>query len=143
MEKKEIVKILNEIGLLLELKGENPFKSRAYYNAARIIELLDEDIETIVKEDRLKDIKGIGEALNKKITELVLTGKLKYYEDLKASIPEGLIDMLKIPGLGPKRIRTIYEQLNITSVRELEYACLENRLLDLPGFGKKRCRITF
>ncbi|CEP78589.1 MAG: DNA polymerase/3'-5' exonuclease PolX [Defluviitoga tunisiensis] len=137
MEKKEIVKILNEIGLLLELKGENPFKSRAYYNAARIIELLDEDIETIVKEDRLKDIKGIGEALNKKITELVLTGKLKYYEDLKASIPEGLIDMLKIPGLGPKRIRTIYEQLNITSVRELEYACLENRLLDLPGFGKK------
>ena len=68
MEKKEIVKILNEIGLLLELKGENPFKSRAYYNAARIIELLDEDIETIVKEDRLKDIKGIGEALNKKIT---------------------------------------------------------------------------
>lgn len=137
MEKKEIVEILNEIGLLLELKGENPFKSRAYYNAARTIELLDEDIETLVKEGKLKEVKGIGEALNKKITELVLTGRLKYYEDLKASVPEGLLDMLKIPGLGPKRVRTIYEQLNITSVRELEYACLENRLLDLPGFGEK------
>lgn len=137
MNKKEIVEILNEIGLLLELKGENPFKVRAYNNAARTIELLDEDIETLVKEDRLKEIPGIGDALNKKISELVLTGKLKYYDDLKASIPEGLIDMLKIPGLGPKRIKTIYEKLNITTVRELEYACLENRLVDLPGFGKK------
>ncbi|MFV9568104.1 DNA polymerase/3'-5' exonuclease PolX [Thermoanaerobacter mathranii] len=137
MDKKEIANILNDIGLLLELKGENPFKSRAYYNAARTIELLDEDIEILVKEDRLKDIKGIGEAINKKITELVLTGKMKYYEDLKASIPEGLVEMLKIPGLGPKKIKTIYEKLNITTIRELEYACIENRLVDLPGFGEK------
>ncbi|KUJ90798.1 MAG: phosphotransferase domain-containing protein [Thermoanaerobacter thermocopriae] len=137
MDKKEIANILNNIGLLLELKGENPFKSRAYYNAARTIELLDEDIEILVKENRLKDIKGIGEAINKKITELVLTGKMKYYEDLKASIPEGLVEMLKIPGLGPKKIKTIYEKLNITTIRELEYACIENRLVDLPGFGEK------
>ncbi|EGD52333.1 DNA polymerase X [Thermoanaerobacter ethanolicus JW 200] len=137
MDKKEIANILNDIGLLLELKGENPFKSRAYYNAARTIELLDEDIEILVKEDRLKDIKGIGEAINKKITELVLTGKMKYYEDLKASIPEGLVEMLKIPGLGPKKIKTIYEKLNITTIRELEYACIENRLIDLAGFGEK------
>ncbi|MDI3501115.1 MAG: polymerase, partial [Thermoanaerobacter sp.] len=137
MDKKEIANILNDIGLLLELKGENPFKSRAYYNAARTIELLEEDIETLVKEDRLKEIKGIGEAINKKITELVLTGKMEYYENLKASIPEGLVEMLKIPGLGPKKIKIIYEKLNITTIRELEYACIENRLVDLPGFGEK------
>ncbi|MGB9679794.1 MAG: DNA polymerase/3'-5' exonuclease PolX [Thermoanaerobacteraceae bacterium] len=137
MDKKEIANILNNIGLLLEIKGENPFKSRAYYNAARTIELLDEDIEILVKENRLKDVKGIGEAINKKITELVLTGKMKYYEDLKASIPEGLVEMLKIPGLGPKKIKTIYEKLDITTIRELEYACIENRLVDLPGFGEK------
>ncbi|HAA81661.1 MAG TPA: DNA polymerase/3'-5' exonuclease PolX, partial [Thermoanaerobacter sp.] len=143
MDKKEIANILNDIGLLLELKGENPFKSRAYYNAARTIELLEEDIETLVKEDRLKEIKGIGEAINKKITELVLTGKMEYYENLKASIPEGLVEMLKIPGLGPKKIKIIYEKLNITTIRELEYACIENRLVDLPGFGVKTQKKIF
>jgi len=143
MDKKEIANILNDIGLLLELKGENPFKSRACYNAARTIELLEEDIETLVKEDRLKEIKGIGEAINKKITELVLTGKMEYYENLKASIPEGLVEMLKIPGLGPKKIKIIYEKLNITTIRELEYACIENRLVDLPGFGEKTQKKIF
>lgn len=137
MDKKTIVEILNNIGLLLELSGENPFKSRAYYNAARTIEVLDEDIETLVKEDRLKDVKGIGDAINKKLIELITTGNLKYYEDLKASIPPGLIDMLKIPGLGPKKIKTLYDKLNITTIGELEYACIENRLIELPGFGEK------
>lgn len=137
MDKKVIVDILNEIGLLLELKGESPFKSRAYYNAAKAIETLDQDIETLVKQDKLKEIKGIGDALNKKLTELVTTGKLDYYEKLKASIPTGLIDMLKIPGLGPKKIRALYEKLNIKNIRELEYACMENRLVELQGFGEK------
>ncbi|SNX53978.1 DNA polymerase/3'-5' exonuclease PolX [Thermoanaerobacterium sp. RBIITD] len=137
MDKKIIVDILNEIGLLLELKGENPFKSRAYYNAARTIEVLDEDIETLVKEDRLKDVKGIGDALNKKLTELINTGKLQYYENLKESIPKGLIEMLKIPGLGPKKIKALYDKLKITTIGELEYACIENRLVELPGFGEK------
>jgi len=137
MDKKTVANILNEIGLLLELKGENPFKSRAYYNAARIIEVLDEDLEAMVKEGRLRDVKGIGEALEKKITELVTTGKLKYYEELKQSVPLGLVEMLKIPGLGPKKIKTLYDKLGITTIGELEYACIENRLLSLPGFGEK------
>nr|PZN11868.1 MAG: DNA polymerase/3'-5' exonuclease PolX [Caldicoprobacter oshimai] len=137
MDKKTVVDILNEIGLLLELKGENPFKSRAYYNAARIIEVLDEDLETLVSEGRLKDVKGIGEALNKKLTELVTTGRLKYYEELKESVPPGLVEMLKIPGLGPKKIKTLYDKLGITTIGELEYACIENRLVSLPGFGEK------
>ncbi|WP_434640692.1 DNA polymerase/3'-5' exonuclease PolX [Thermoanaerobacterium thermosaccharolyticum] len=137
MDKKTVIDILNEIGLLLELKGENPFKSRAYYNAARTIEVLDDDIEKLIKEDRLKDIKGIGDALNKKLTELVTTGRLEYYDNLKASIPEGLFEMLKIPGLGPKKIKTLYDKLDIKTVGELEYACIENRLVELPGFGEK------
>ncbi|MCP2239625.1 DNA polymerase/3'-5' exonuclease PolX [Thermoanaerobacterium thermosaccharolyticum] len=137
MDKKTVINIFNEIGLLLELKGENPFKSRAYYNAARTIEVLDDDIEKLIKEDRLKDIKGIGDALNKKLTELITTGRLEYYENLRASIPEGLIEMLKIPGLGPKKIKTLYDKLDIKTVGELEYACVENRLVELPGFGEK------
>jgi DNA polymerase (family 10) len=137
MDKKTVIDILNEIGLLLELKGENPFKIRAYYNAARALETLDEDIEVLVKNNKLKEVKGIGEAINKKITELINTGRLEYYENLKASIPEGLIEMIKIPGLGPKKIKTLYDKLDIKTVGELEYACLENRLVELPGFGEK------
>jgi len=137
LDKKTVINILNEIGLLLELKGENPFKIRAYYNAARAIETLDEDIEILVKNNKLKEVKGIGEAINKKITELITTGRLEYYENLKASIPEDLVEMLKIPGLGPKKIKTLWDKLDIKTVGELEYACLENRLVELPGFGEK------
>ncbi|PNS00365.1 histidinol phosphatase [Petrotoga mexicana DSM 14811] len=137
MDKKSVINIFNEIGLLLELKGENPFKIRAYYNAARTLETLDKDIEILVKNNKLKEVKGIGEAINKKITELITTGRLEYYENLKESIPEGLVEMLKIPGLGPKKIKTLYDKLDIKTVGELEYACLENRLVELPGFGEK------
>lgn len=137
MDKREIIEILNQIGMLLEISGESFFKSKAYYDAARTLELLEEDLETLVREDRLKEIKGFGEALTKKITELVTTGRLEYYEKLKESIPPGLPDMLKIQGLGPKKVRSIYENLGITTVGELKYACIENRLLKLPGFGEK------
>lgn len=137
MDKKEVSKILEEIGILLELQGENPFKTRAYFNGARIIELLKEDIHVLVKEDRLKEIKGIGKALQEKITELVETGKLEYYEELKEQIPEGIFEILKIPGLGPKKVKILYDELEITTIGELEYACLENRLIDLKGFGEK------
>ena len=122
---------------ILGLKGGNPFKIRAYYNAARALETLDEDIEVLVRNNKLKEVKGIGEAINKKITELITTGRLEYYDNLKASIPESLVEMLKIPGLGPKKIKTLYDKLDIKNVGELEYACLENRLVELPGFGEK------
>ncbi|MCR4434861.1 MAG: DNA polymerase/3'-5' exonuclease PolX [Clostridiales bacterium] len=137
MDQHEIAALLNNIGMLLELKGESFFKSKAYYEAARTIELLEEDIGTLVKKDRLKDLKGFGEALTQKIAELVHTGKLEYYEKLKESIPAGLMEMLKIPGLGPKKVRAVYEHLGITTIGELKYACLENRLTKLPGFGEK------
>jgi len=135
--KAEIIEILDELALLLEMKGENPFKSRAYVNAARSIEALDEDLDLVVREGRLATIKGVGEAISKKIEELATTGQLRYYHDLKATIPAGHFEMLKIPGLGPKKISFLYEKLGIQTIGELEYACQENRLLDLKGFGSK------
>lgn len=137
MTRDDTVKMLEEIALLLEMKGENPFKSRAYQNAARAIAALEEDLDDLVRTGRLSTIKGIGEALSKKIQETVDTGHLRYYEELKASIPPGHFDMLKIPGLGPKKIKSLHEILGIETVGELEYACQENRLIDLKGFGEK------
>lgn len=137
MDKYKISMILEEIGKMLELKGDNPFKIRAYYNGARLIENTEEDVEVLVKERRLHEIKGIGKALEAKITELVETGSLAFYETLKKETPEGLFELLKIPGLGPKKIKELYERLEIASVGELEYACLENRLMDLKGFGER------
>ena len=135
--KETVIQILEEIAILLELTGENPFKSRAYQNAARNLEKIDTDFNELVEQNRLSEIEGVGEAISKKLTELIKTGKLEYYEKLKASVPPGHLEMLKIPGLGPKKIHALYEQLGIKDVGELEYACLENRLVDLKGFGKK------
>ncbi len=138
MEKQGTAKVLEEIGVLLELEGENTFKSRAYYNAARTVELLgEEELERLVREDQLKDVRGIGSAINEKVKELVQTGSLNYYEELKAKVPEGLFEVLKVPGLGPKKVRKLYEMLEITNPAELEYACRENRLVNLKGFGQK------
>src|ERR1700744_1302004 len=123
MEKDKVAEILVEIGVLLELKGENPFKTRAYANAARTIESLAEPLVKLVDEKRLGEIKGIGEALEQKITELVETGKLKYYEELKASIPPGFIEMLDISGLGPKKIQALAKKLGGDSIERLEAAC--------------------
>jgi len=137
MDKGRVAEILLEIGTLLELKGENPFKTRAYANAARTIDSLSEPLVKMVAENRLGEIKGIGEALEKKITELVQTGKLAYYDELKASIPPGLIEMLEIPGLGPKKIQALHQKLGIDSVGKLEAACKSGEVAKLDGFGEK------
>jgi len=137
MDKDKVAEILMEIGTLLELKGENPFKTRAYANAARAIESLSEPLAKLIAEKRLGEIKGIGEALEKKITELVETGKLKYYDELKASIPPGLIEMLEIPGLGPKKIQALNQKLGIDSIEKLEAACKKGGVAELDGFGEK------
>ena len=137
MDKEQVAEILVEIGTLLELKGENPFKTRAYLNAARTIEGLSEPLAKIVAENRLGEIKGVGKALTKKITELVTTGELKYYDELKASIPPGLIEMLEIPGLGPKKIQALNQKLGVDSVEKLEAACQNGKVAELDGFGEK------
>ena len=137
MDKDQVATVLREIGTLLELKGENPFKTRAYVNAARTIESLSEPLAKIVAEKRLGAIKGIGAALEQKITELVETGKLAYYDELKASIPPGLIELLAIPGLGPKKIQALNQKLGVDSVTKLETACRAGQVAQLDGFGEK------
>jgi len=137
MDKDKVAEILVEIGTLLELKGENPFKTRAYVNGARTIEGVNEPLAKIVAEKRLGEIKGIGAALEQKITELVETGKLKYYDELKASIPPGLLEMLEISGLGPKKIQALNKQLGIDSIEKLETACKAGKVAELDGFGEK------
>lgn len=137
MDKDQVAVILGDIAVLLELKGENPFKSRAYINAARTLESLSEPLEKLVAENRLGDLQGIGEALQKKITELVTTGRLAYYEELKAATPPGLVAMLDIPGLGPKKIKAVHDELGIETVEQLEQACKNGRVAKLKGFGEK------
>jgi len=132
-----VAEVLIEIGVLLELKGENPFKTRAYANAARTLEQLAEPLDKVITENRLADIKGIGSALQQKITELVTTGRLSYYEELKASLPAGLLQLLEIPGLGPKKVKALYEKLKVASMEQLEAACKEGKVAGLDGFGEK------
>jgi len=133
---KSIIEILKEIGTLLEIKGENPFKTNAYFNAAKTLSVT-ENLDDIIKTKRLKQIKGIGEALSQKIEEYSETGRIAYYEELKKEIPPSLIELTAIPNLGPKKIKILYDELGITNAGELEYACKENRLVTLSGFGEK------
>ena len=137
MDKDQVAEILNEIGTLLELKGENPFKTRAYSNAARALENLAEPLDKVIAENRLAEVKGIGEGIQKKITELVTTGKLPYYEELKASVPSGLVAMLQIPGLGPKKVKAMNDELGIETIEQLEAACKSGQIAQLEGFGEK------
>jgi DNA polymerase (family 10) len=137
MDKDQVAEILSEIGTLLELKGENPFKTRAYANAARALETLPESLDKVIADGKLGDIKGIGEALQKKITELATTGKLEYYEDLKASVPPGLMEMIQVPGVGPKKAKALHDYLGVKSVAELETAAKAGKIAGLEGFGEK------
>ena len=137
VDKDQVVAVLEEMAVILELKGENPFKVRAYANAARTLAATAEPLEDLVASGRLGELKGFGEAITEKVTALVTTGRLSAYEEMRASLPEGLFDLLKIPHLGPRKVRAIYDELGVTTLRELEYACHENRLVSLPGFGLK------
>jgi DNA polymerase (family 10) len=137
MDKLQVSEIFEEIAVLLELKGENPFKARAYTNAARALDSYEGELAPLVAEDRLDDIPGIGDALRLKIIELVKSGRLEYYEKLRASVPEGLLELLEVPALGPKKIKTLHDKLGISTVAELEAACIAGRLRDLAGFGAK------
>ena len=138
MNKTEIAAVLSEIGQLLELKGENPFKIRAYQSGARLLESMGEDeLARRVGDGTLEEVKGIGEALAQKIGELHRTGRLEFLEKLQASVPAGLVEILRIPGVGPKKARALHEQLGIASVAELQQACADGRVAALDGFGEK------
>ncbi|QSR87382.1 DNA polymerase/3'-5' exonuclease PolX [Candidatus Methylacidiphilum infernorum] len=137
VDKQTVVSVLEGIATLLELKGENPFKSRAYRTAARVIDSLAEELDELVAQGRLKGIKGIGEGIGEKITQLITTGSLPYYEELKKEFPASLLELLEIPGVGPKRAKILYEELGIKDIDSLEKACKEHRIAVLAGFGPK------
>ena len=137
MTNKEIGSVLNQIASLLTLQGENQFKIRAYNNAARRVDMLKEPIESLVNEDRLQNVSGLGKSMVDHITEMVREGQSGYYQELLKEVPQGFQEMLKISGLGAKKVRLIYDKLGVDTVGELEYDCQENRLLSLEGFGLK------
>jgi DNA polymerase (family 10) len=135
--KDQIADLLESIAQMLELKGENVFKIRAYLNAARAVETYPGDLAVAAAENRLGDIQGIGRAIADKLTELIVTGRLAYYEALKAEFPPGIFELFDLQGIGPKKIKAVWEKLNVTTIAELEKACKDGRVAALPGFGKK------
>ena len=132
-----IADVLDEIALLMELKGENPFKTRAYRNGAETVRNYDGDIVAKAKANDLKGIKGIGAALQDKIHELASTGSLEFHTNLKAEFPEGLFELFGIQGLGPKKVKALYDKLGIDSINALKTACEDGSIAELPGFGAK------
>jgi len=137
MDKKDIIEVLERIGTMMEIKGENPFKIRAYSAGARTLQTMEEDLGEVIEEGSLGDIPGIGKALTEKIETLYATGELEFYDKLVASVPSGLMDLLDIPGLGGKKIKVLHEQLNVDSIESLTEVCKAGKVAELKGFGEK------
>ena len=136
MTKEQIASVLERIAMLLELKGENPFKIRAYTNAARAIETFGGNVPNFQDEEAVAKIPGIGKNIALKIKELAATGSLKYLEELSAEFPAGIMELFSLPGLGAKKIKALFDQLGISSIEQLQKACEQGRVAELPGFGE-------
>jgi DNA polymerase (family 10) len=137
MDKAEVAAILEEICLMLELQGENPFRAQAYAKAGHAIAQLETTLADVIAAGKLDEIPGIGETLRAKITTLATTGHLPFYEDLKKKTPAGLLEMVRLPGVGPKKVKALHEQLGVESIADLKKACEEDKVAKLKGFGKK------
>ncbi|MEZ5300673.1 MAG: DNA polymerase/3'-5' exonuclease PolX [Verrucomicrobiales bacterium] len=133
----DIIEILERIALLLDLKGENPFKVRAYRNGAEAIRTYSGDFIAVAADGDLKGIKGIGDALAKKVHQLVADGKMEYYENLRTEFPESIFELFEVQGLGPKKVKAVHDALGVNSIADLKRACEEGKVAELPGFGKK------
>jgi len=136
MNNADISTLLATIADLMDIKGENFFKIRAYRLASQAIHDSPEDISTLIKENRLKDLPGIGDAIAKKITEYVKTGRLTFFERLTEEIPLHILSLLEIPGLGPKKVATLYRHLHIDTIESLKKACQDGQLREIDGFGE-------
>lgn len=136
-QNEKLAEILQQMAFLAELKNENPFKVRALSNAAGILEDIPKPLSELIASGEIKKIAGIGKGTQAIVAEFVSSGKVSELEELKKGIPEGLLELREVRGLGPKKIKALYDDLGIASLAELEYACQENRLLDLKGFGEK------
>src|SRR5437867_8968637 len=136
MTKTEIAAVLEDVAALLELKGENPFKIRAYTNAARSLETFGGNLSNFQDEEALSKIPGIGKSIALKIKELAATGSLKYLEELSTEFPTGILELFSLPGLGAKKIKALHDKLQISSIEQLQKACETGRVAELPGFGE-------
>ncbi|MEN3941037.1 DNA polymerase/3'-5' exonuclease PolX [Prosthecobacter sp. SYSU 5D2] len=137
MTREAAVEILERIALLLELKGENPFKIRAYRTGAEVVEAYAGDIMRMAADNKLAGIKGIGDALRDKLHEMATTGKLEFYENLRSEFPETLFELFEVQGLGPKKIAALYTELGVGSIADLKRACESGEAAKLSGFGGK------
>lgn len=134
---ERIAAIFDEIALLLELKGENPFKLRAYRQGAEIVREFDGDLLGMARDRQLGAVKGLGGALQDKLHELATTGGLAFYQNLRAEFPATLFELFELQGLGPKKIKLLYDSLGVASVADLQAACAAGTVAGLPGFGAK------
>ncbi|MGC7879152.1 helix-hairpin-helix domain-containing protein, partial [Desulforudis sp. 1190] len=137
MHNKKVAEILRWVGELLEIKGENPFKVRAYYKAAEKVAHLGEDVAQFAARGALTGIPGIGKDLAAKITEIIETGKLEYYERLTEEIPPGILQLLAVPGIGPKKALALFKELNVRSLEDLEAAAKSEKIRHLKGFQER------
>ena len=137
LDKYAVARALREIGALLEVKGENPFKVRAYEAGARALEESEEDVAALVATSRLRELRGIGDALATKISDLHLTGSTAILARLHAELPRGVLELLRVPELGPKKVAALHAALGISSLAELEAACLAGEVRGVKGFGAR------
>ena len=141
--KTQLVDVLEQVAVLLELSGANGFKVRAYQNASRALSSMEEDLLSIISEGRLLQVKGIGKGIGGLITESVLHGTWGDMQSLYDKVPTGLIEIVGIPGLGPKKVKALYDSLGIESIEQLKTACELDHISSLPGFGKKSQKKIF
>lgn len=137
MNHEELARIFERIADLLEIKGELIFKVRAYRGAADGLRQSLDDLEKLRKENRLTEIPGVGEAIAKKIDELLTTGKLGFLERLESEVPPSLLEVLSIPGIGPRKVALFWKQTGVTDLRSLKEAAEAGKLRELPGIGEK------
>ncbi|NRA75593.1 MAG: hypothetical protein HRU16_06585, partial [Planctomycetes bacterium] len=137
MNKDEVIRVLIECGEILEISGAGPFVVRAYANGARALESWQGNLESLVKAGEITSIRGIGKGLAALIEELVVDGESEVEAEIRELVPESLLDFLRIPGIGPKKVRAIYENLEIVTIEELESACNEQQIRELAGFGER------
>jgi DNA polymerase (family 10) len=137
MEKEQVAAALDEVGTLLELQGENAFKCNAYHTAARILEQLETNLADAIQSGQLAEMRGIGDRLRQHIVELHQTGHLAQLDELRKKTPPGLLEMLRIQGLGPKKVKALYDQLGIDDMDKLRAACEAGQVAGLRGFGEK------
>ncbi len=137
MQLRDALEVLEEIAFYLELKGENVFKVNAFYNAVRNLSKHDISLEEAFRKEIIQNTKGVGKSIQNVLQELLVEGKSSLLNDLKKEFPEEIYTLTQIRGLGAKKIKKLYEELGISNINELEQACIENKLLKIPGFGEK------